>query len=192
MFWIFHCGFQLDSGGYLRDGFLVEAQQSPPSLMLRSRIDLIAPEFRNEEAQRNLQSMQYRPDVQTTAVSTGNGIKIRSRHPKSQQNAPNVVAHGTAPRRIRLQISNQVGSNYSSLIDKNAEVEPSVIEVKYFLCLTSYSMCDSDLHLIEKFRKKMPRISKLLLVMLLQMLFLLQMRLQRTTIRMNKFLTDRV
>ncbi|KAL1820045.1 hypothetical protein ACET3Z_014914 [Daucus carota] len=123
---------QLDQGGYLQDGFLVEAQQNMPStMMLRSTIGLAAPEFRNEEAQRNLQLMQNRADVLSTDVSTSNGIKIRSRQPKIvQQNAQNVMAHGTAPRRIRLLMNPQVGSNYGSLTDENAEGELPVIEEK--------------------------------------------------------------
>lgn len=120
-------------GGYHHDEFPMEAQQNPPpmTMTIRSSICSEPPEFRNEEAQRNLQSMQNRRDVLSTAVSTGNVIKLRSRQPKIvQRNAQNIIAHGTAPRRIRLQTNPQVGSNYGSLTDENAEVELPVIEEK--------------------------------------------------------------
>ncbi|WOG97011.1 hypothetical protein DCAR_0416350 [Daucus carota subsp. sativus] len=109
---------------------LLHGQQNIPStMMLRSTIGLAAPEVRNEEAQRNMQLMQNRADVSSTDVSTSNGIKIRSRQPKIvQQSAQNVMAHGTAPRRIRLLMNPQVGSNYGSLTDENAEAELPLIE----------------------------------------------------------------
>lgn len=113
---------QLHHGGYLHNGgFPTEAQQNPPPMTLTSGspIGLVAPEFRNEEAERNLQS--------------DNGIKIRSRQPKAVQwnTQDNVArAHGAAPRRIRLQMNHQVGSNFGSLTEENAEVELPVIEEK--------------------------------------------------------------
>lgn len=190
MVWIFffNCGIQLLGGGYIHDGFPVEteAQQSPPPVTLTERSSIIGlrdPEIRNEEAQRNLQSMQNRLDVISTAVSTSNGIKIRPRQPKTvQQNTQNITAHGFAPRRIRLQTNPQVGSNYGSVTDENAEVELPFIEVRCLRSQSSYSISVSDFHLIGSCRNKMPKTSELLL----QMLFLQQMRLQRTTTRMNK------
>lgn len=181
---IFYCGIQ-HLGGY--DGFPVEteAQQNPPSMTLTARSSIIGPGIRNEEAQRNLQPMQNRPDDLSTAVSTGNGIKIRARQPKTvQRDAQNIMAHGSAPRRIRLQMNPQVGSNYGSVEDENAGVELSVIEVRYLRSQSSYSMSDSDFYLIGSCRKKMPKTSELLL----QMLFLQQMRLRR---KMNNLLKNR-
>ncbi|KAL8134648.1 hypothetical protein AgCh_009612 [Apium graveolens] len=173
-------------GGYDGFPFETEAQQNPPPVTLTARssiIGLVDPEIENEAAQRNLQSMQNRPDVISTAVSTSNGIKIRPRQPKTvQRNAENIMAHGSAPRRIRLQTNPQVGSNYGSVTNKNAEVEFPFIEVRYLRSQSSYLLTVSDFPLIGSCRKKMPKTSELLL----QMLFLQQMRLQRTTIRMNK------
>lgn len=110
----------------------MEAQQFPSLMMIRPTGEGRYPEYRNEEAQRNMQSLQNSPDV-SSAVSSSTGIKLRSRQPKSQS-AQNNISHGTAPRRMRLQMNLQVGSNYGcltkdlSLLDENTEV-PMVMKV---------------------------------------------------------------
>lgn len=112
--------------GHLNDGFVAEAQQLPSLMMIRPTGEGRYPEYINEEAQRNIQFMQNSPDV-SSAVSSSTGIKIRPRPPNNQRAQSN-VSHGTAPRRIRLQI--QAGSNYGcltkdlSLPDENTEVPP--------------------------------------------------------------------
>lgn len=119
---------QPDLGGHLNDGFLTEAQQLPSLMMISPTGEGRYPEYRNEEAQRNIQFMQNSPDV-SSAVSSSTGIKIRPR-PPSNQRAQSNVSHGTAPRRIRLQMNLQAGSNYGcltkdlSLPDENTEVPP--------------------------------------------------------------------
>lgn len=129
---IYLCAIQPDLGGYLNDGFLMEAQQFPSSMMVRPTGEGRYPEYRNEEAQRNMQFLQNSPDV-SSAVSSSTGIKIRSRQ-LNNQSAQSNASHGTAPRRIRLQMNLQARSNYGcltkdlSLSDENTEV-PMVMKV---------------------------------------------------------------
>ncbi|WOG92739.1 hypothetical protein DCAR_0312014 [Daucus carota subsp. sativus] len=89
-----------------------------------------------EEVEQNVSSptvsMQNRLDVPSDVSSASTGIKIRSRQSNNQR-AQNLVSHGTAPRRIRLQMKLQVGSTHgclaknTSLPDENMEVP--IIEV---------------------------------------------------------------
>ncbi|KAL8148486.1 hypothetical protein AgCh_005744 [Apium graveolens] len=126
---VYHQG---DIGGYLNDGYLMEAQQFPSSMMIRPAEEGGYPEYRKEEAQKNMLFLQNSPEV-SSAVSSSTGIKIRSRQPNSQQSAQSNVSHGTAPRRIRLQMKFQARSNYGcltkdlSLPDENTEV-PMVVK----------------------------------------------------------------
>lgn len=116
----------------------MEAQQLPSLMILRPTGEGRYPEYRNEEARRNIQFMQNSPDV-SSAVSSSTGIKIRSRQPNNQR-AQNSVSHGTAPKRIRLQMDLQARSNYGcltkdlSLPDENTEVpvDMKVSELFYF------------------------------------------------------------
>lgn len=126
------CAIQPDLGDYLNDEFLKEAQQFPSLMMIRPTREGVYPEYRNEQSQINLQSMQNRLDVPSDVSSASTGIKIRSRQSNNQR-AQNLVSHGTAPRRIRLQMKLQVGSTHgclaknTSLPDENMEVP--IIEV---------------------------------------------------------------
>ena len=112
--------------GHFGNNFV--GQDAPPANSAISSFDVYNS---MEEPTSQMTSVDYGSGV------SGSGIKIRTRQPQVRRHSDNLVAQGSAPRRIRLLVERSVESvgnfkvNDATHVDDEDEVQSAVTEVSF-------------------------------------------------------------